>query len=112
MKGWRPSAGQGLEPDRALFKRTYSCRTSDRSPVFSTGPGAFAPWTPGSPFRSEASRPPLGANGVHVKAIETAPALLREIGGRGNEDKRNENPMQTHERLRCPAPWPDAAQNA
>ena len=31
MKGWRPSANQRLEPDRALFKRTYSCRTSDRS---------------------------------------------------------------------------------
>jgi hypothetical protein len=32
MKGSRPSASQRLEPDRALLKRTYSCRTSDRSP--------------------------------------------------------------------------------
>ena len=75
MKGWRLSAGQGLEPDRALFKRTYSCRTSDRSPVFSTGPGAL-PRGPRVPlFAARLRGRRVGANGVHVKAIEMAPAL-------------------------------------
>ena len=31
MKGWRPSACQGSTPDRAFFKRAFSCWTSDRS---------------------------------------------------------------------------------
>jgi hypothetical protein len=31
MKGWRPSAWLGLETGSGSFKRTYSCRTSDRS---------------------------------------------------------------------------------
>ena len=54
MKGWRPSACPlGSKPVRARFKRTNSCRTSDRSAcLFRGSPGFWLRGRAGSLFRA------------------------------------------------------------
>jgi hypothetical protein len=81
MKGWRPSASKA-RAGSGFFKRTYSCRTSDRSPCLS--PGSSVPGLdPGMPAGRHSSPVPLRlaaakSDGHGVQAIrdrKAAPAL-------------------------------------
>ena len=91
---------QARKPVRALFKRTYFCRTSDRSPVFFAGPRCRA-HDPGirgredSLFRDEAPRPTeSGGNGAQASAIVKWRQPFTTL-------KRSEEPETNEERRKC-----------
>jgi hypothetical protein len=97
MKGWRPSAKPKARPRIGLLKRTYSCRTSDRSAcLFPWGSVSWlftgdAPRTTKFPrvTAQSGSRPPGRAEMAPKRLTRTrirdckgaSPSLARETGG-------------------------------
>ena len=95
MKGWRQSASRRPEPDRAPLKRTYFCRTSDRSAcLFSRVLGSprgtpLAPFV--APLRLAAAESDKCRRTIRDHSMAPALRLPNEAGGTENEDRRTED---------------------
>ena len=104
MKGWRPSASEGLEPDRAFSSgRTLAGHQIDR-PVFTAprSPDHGDPWAARFPHvrfnqargrqvgQMASMRPRVMSPGDEIHDRKMAPALhlLHETGGPRNHNKK------------------------